>query len=299
MGSPEFAVPFLAALHKYHEVVAVVTAPDKAAGRGHGLQMTAVKRRAQEDGLTVLQPSNLKGRQFQETLRAVNADVSVVVAFRILPVSVLEIPRLGSINVHASLLPQYRGAAPIQRAIMAGESLTGLTVFQLDSQVDTGCILGQLPIPIGPEMTGGALHDVMAHHGPPFLLSVLEDFEQGKLSCLPQDDSMASFAPKIFRDDCHINWQASVSTIFNHIRALSPYPCAWFVWNGLEIKIITASPATQMSAGAPGSLFIYNKRLYASCVDGCIELLQIKPPGKQAMDGLSFANGYPVDRRFI
>ncbi|MBP8724422.1 MAG: methionyl-tRNA formyltransferase [Saprospiraceae bacterium] len=299
MGSPEFAVHFLAELQKRHEVVTVVTAPDKPAGRGHGMQMTAVKRWALEKGLTVLQPASLKTRYFKEELRASGADVAVVVAFRILPLAVLDIPRLGSVNVHASLLPQYRGAAPIQRAIMAGESLTGLTVFQLNSGVDTGCVLGQLPIPIPSEMTGGELHDVMARQGPPFLLSVLEDYENGKLSCLPQDDSKASFAPKIFREDCRIDWGTGAKTVLNQIRALSPYPCAWFVWNDFEIKIITARPASLPCEGMPGSLFIANKRLYAFCADGCIELLRIKPPGKQVMDGHSFANGYPVERRII
>lgn len=292
MGSPEFALPSLEAIHQHFKLIAVVTAPDKHAGRGHQLRQTEVKKWALGHNIKVLQPKSLKSEMFIKQLEKMRADLFVVVAFRMLPARLFSLAKYGAVNLHASLLPNYRGAAPIQRAIMAGEIQTGLSVFQLDESIDTGMVLGQCKIGIEPETTGGELHDIMKSEGAKLLVDCLMKIQNGTAIPIPQNHQMVSYAPKIFRDDCRVDCSKPVIEVFNLIRAMIPYPCAWFLFNDLEIKIFKASYQTGSQVNPPGKLFIDGKRLLLSCFGGDIILEKIQPQGKQVISAQDFINGY-------
>src|ERR1043165_9173853 len=241
MGTPEFAVASLDALvNKGYNIVGVITAPDKPAGRGMKLQESAVKKYAVEKGLRILQPEKLKNPQFLDELKSLNADLQVVVAFRMLPEVVWNMPALGTINVHASLLPQYRGAAPINWAIINGEKQTGITTFKLKHEIDTGDILLQETINIGEDETAGELHDRMKEIGAQLLVKTIKGIADGSLKETPQPPGDIKHAPKIFTETCHIKWNKSLNSIYNLIRGLSPYPGAFTLLDEKVLKIFKA-----------------------------------------------------------
>lgn len=308
MGTPGFAVPSLELLASRHDVLAVVTAPDRPAGRGKKIRESEVKKAALKLGLPVLQPTNLKDSEFVNHLAELQADLFVVVAFRMLPEQVWQLPGKGTINLHASLLPQYRGAAPINRAIMAGEKTTGLTTFFIEKEIDTGMILEQVEMEIGVDEDAGSLHDRMMMKGANLLLSTVNKISQNAIKPKKQMDSPdLKPAHKIFRDDCKIDWNRSEEEIFNHIRGLSPYPGAWTIATGDNyreepFKILKSRRADFLIAGSPGSILLTDdKRLFVKSGKGNLEILKLQAPGKKPMSTADFLRGFlpPIDFRFI
>lgn len=284
LGTPEFAVESLDAIIKAgHEVAAVVTATDKPAGRGHKMLPSAVKQYAVEHGIEVLQPERLKDEAFVERLREIGADLFVVIAFRMLPEVVWSMPPMGTFNLHASLLPRYRGAAPINRAVMAGETRTGVTTFLLKHEIDTGDILRQEAIEIGPDENVGSVHDRLMHLGARVTVETLADLAAGTATPKPQEDCEATPAPKIFKEDCRLDPSMSVEQARNHVRGLSPYPGAWTdtACDGITMKVLSAAKATQKLPG----------HLYMDFADGSLELIDIQPAGKRAMAATDFLRG--------
>src|ERR1035437_7169253 len=245
MGTPQFAVASLEILVKNnYNIVGVVTAPDKPAGRGQQIQQSAVKEFALQHHLKVLQPANLKDASFSQELKSLNPDLQIVVAFRMLPESVWNLPPLGTYNIHASLLPNYRGAAPINWAIINGEKETGVTSFKLKHEIDTGSILLQEKVSISNEMNVGQLYDVLMQTGADLLLKSIRKIEEGNVVLMEQNKLLkpgeeAKHAPKIFKENCKIDWNKSGKSIHNLIRGLSPYPCAWTELNSTNEKITT------------------------------------------------------------
>lgn len=300
MGTPEFAVASLDALVQagFH-VVGVVTAPDKPAGRGMKLQESAVKKYAAAKGLPVLQPEKLKNPQFLDDLKALNATVQVVVAFRMLPEVVWNMPPLGTINVHGSLLPQYRGAAPINWAIINGEKETGVTTFKLQHEIDTGNILLQEQIAIGENETAGELHDRMKEVGAQLLVKTIQQLADGALAEKPQSlllspESLAlKHAPKIFTETCRIAWNQPVADVHNLIRGLSPYPGAFTLLAGKTLKIFKGEKIKSAPAVAPGEYETDKKSyLHFACADGHIAVQALQLEGKKKMDVQEFLRGY-------
>jgi methionyl-tRNA formyltransferase len=299
MGTPEFAVAPLDALVKAGvNVVGVITAPDKPAGRGMQLQQSAVKKYALEQGLNILQPEKLKNPQFLEQLKALQADLQVVVAFRMLPEVVWNMPRLGTINLHASLLPHYRGAAPINWAVINGEKETGLTTFKLQHEIDTGNILLQQKLPIGDNETAGELHDRMKEAGAELVVGTVEGLGAGTLQETPQaalanGHEQLKLAPKIFTDTCKINWNKPVDDIFNLIRGLSPYPAAFTYLDGKLLKIFKADKTLAAPAIAAGEYETDGKTyLRFAAADGYINVVELQLEGKKRMRVEDFLRGY-------
>lgn len=300
MGTPEFAVASLDALGRSgYNVVGVVTAPDKQAGRGMKLQESAVKKYAVEKGLRLLQPEKLKNPEFLAELRSLQADLQVVVAFRMLPELVWNMPQLGTINVHGSLLPQYRGAAPINWAIINGEKETGVTTFKLKHEIDTGDILLQERIPIGDDETAGEVHDRMKEIGAALLVQTVSGLAAGTLAETPQqpllDDgtSAVKHAPKIFTETCRIDWNRPVADVHNLVRGLSPYPGAFTVFNGRVLKIYRDSKEEQAPSLAPGEYETDRKTyLKFACTDGFIQVKEMQLEGKKRMGIEEFLRGY-------
>ncbi len=297
MGTPEFAVPSLDALvNAGYEIVGVVTAPDKPAGRGLKLNESAVKQYAVEKGLHILQPEKLKNAQFLDELKSLRADLHVVVAFRMLPEVVWNMPPLGTINLHASLLPQYRGAAPINWAIINGEKETGATTFRLQHEIDTGNILLQESILIGENETAGELHDKMKMIGSALLLKTVDGLADESLSELPQstiaNSSLIKHAPKIFTETAKIDWNKSRNEIHNLIRGLSPYPAAFTQLEGKLLKIYKAQKEPGNST-APGTMETDKKTfLKFACKDGYIKIEELQLEGKKRMIVSEFLKGY-------
>ena len=300
MGTPEFAV---AALDKLVQagcsIVGVVTAPDKAAGRGMQLQQSAVKQYAIEHGLFILQPEKLKSPDFLEQLKNLQADLQIVVAFRMLPELVWNMPPMGTVNLHGSLLPQYRGAAPINWAIIHGEKFTGVTTFKLQHEIDTGDILLTATIPIGEQETAGELHDKMKAIGAELLLETVKGLSAGDLMETPQiqmDEARAAelkIAPKIFTASCQINWNNPVSEIYNLIRGLSPYPAAFSFLEGKKVKIFKTEIINTVPTVAAGEFETDKKTfLYFAGSDGYIALLELQQEGKKKMEIADFLRGY-------
>ena len=300
MGTPEFAV---AALDKLVQagcsIVGVVTAPDKAAGRGMQLQQSAVKQYAIEHGLFILQPEKLKSLDFLEQLKNLQADLQIVVAFRMLPELVWNMPPMGTVNLHGSLLPQYRGAAPINWAIIHGEKFTGVTTFKLQHEIDTGDILLTATIPIGEQETAGELHDRMKEIGAELLLETVKGLSVGDLMETPQikmDEARAAelkIAPKIFTASCQINWNNPVSEIYNLIRGLSPYPAAFSFLEGKKVKIFKTEIINTVPTVAAGEFETDKKTfLYFAGSDGYIALLELQLEGKKKMEIADFLRGY-------
>ncbi len=298
MGTPEFAAASLDRLVRSGcNVVAVVTAPDKAAGRGLQLQQSAVKKYAVEKGLPVLQPEKLRAPDFLTALQQFHADLQVVVAFRMLPEVVWQMPPMGTVNLHGSLLPQYRGAAPINWAVINGEKETGVTTFKLQHAIDTGDLLLSQRIPIPGNMTAGELHDVMKEVGAEVLVQTIEGIANNTIKAFPQqppDDTVLRHAPKLFTATCAINWHATTHSVYNLIRGLSPYPAAFTHLDGKMMKIYTA--ATGTDKGEPGQVFTDQKTfLRIATADGSIDILTLQMEGKKRMAIGDFLRGY----RFI
>lgn len=300
MGTPQFAVPSLRKLYEAgYNIVAVVTAPDKPAGRGMQLTESAVKKYAVEKNLKILQPEKLKDPAFIEELKSLKADVQVVVAFRMLPEVVWNMPPMGTINLHASLLPQYRGAAPINWAIINGEKQTGVTTFKLKHDIDTGNILLQEKIEITENETAGTLHDKMMNIGAELLLQTINGLAKGNIEGIVQSsssifkDGTLHHAPKIFTETCEINWNNNTNSIHNLIRGLSPYPAAFTFLQGKKLKIFSAEKEIDNKVNGPGKIFTDNKTfLKFSTNDGFISLKEIQLEGKKKMNTEDFLRGW-------
>ncbi len=296
MGTPEFAVPSLRGiLDAGYQVPLVVSTPDREKGRGLKLSPSAVKAFAVERGLDVATPESLKDPAFIELIRAKAPDVICVVAFRILPEVIYSIPSQGSFNLHGSLLPKYRGAAPINWAIINGESETGVTTFFLKKQVDTGAIIMQRPVPIGPETTAGELHDLMMDVGAEVVVQTLKAIERADAVPIVQDDSQATPAPKIFREDCRINWERPADRLHDFIRGLSPYPAAWTSYNGRTLKIYRCSMHAELIL-QPGEIRVIDGRLLVGTGSSAIEILAVQQEGKRAMGAEEFLRGFKFDQ---
>ena len=295
MGTPSFAVASLKALlDAKMNVVGVVTAPDKPAGRGMQLQQSAVKQFALEHQLPIAQPEKLKSPEFFAQIQAWQPDIQIVVAFRMLPESIWSYPPMGTLNVHGSLLPKYRGAAPINWAIINGEQETGVTTFRLQHAIDTGDILLQERIPISPDMTAGELHDIMMEVGAQTLVTTLNGLIAGTIQPTPQKEELASLhAPKIFTKDCEIDWQQPIAQIHNLIRGLAPFPGALTKVDGKIVKLFSTSILAENPKEPVGS-FVTDGKTYVrfACSDGYIQLNDIQWEGKKRMPIADFLRGY-------
>lgn len=291
-GTPEFAAHSLQLIARNgYQVVAVVTAPDKPAGRGMKLKSSAVKESATALGLKVLQPINLKDAGFQEELRELKPDLGIVIAFRMLPMAVWSMPRLGTFNLHASLLPRYRGAAPINHALINGESETGVTTFFLKHEIDTGDIVLQEKVKISEDDNAGSLHDKLMMAGGQLVLKTLQLIDAGKWPETPQQISAdLPAAPKLNRAFCEITGGLTMVEAHNKIRGLSPYPGAWIATDQGTIKLYK-SKITERPAGEKEGLFVENRRLLLNCSDGCLEILELQPEGKPRMSSGDYING--------
>ncbi|SFW60664.1 methionyl-tRNA formyltransferase [Chitinophaga sancti] len=297
MGTPDFAVASLDILVQHgFNVVGVITAPDKPAGRGLQLQESAVKKYAVSKGLHVMQPEKLKNPEFLEELRGLNADLQVVVAFRMLPVVVWDMPRLGTINVHGSLLPNYRGAAPINWAIINGEKESGVTTFKLQHEIDTGDVMFSQAVPIREDETAGELHDALMQTGAELLLKTVKAIANGDVHEVPQAHMKAEdikHAPKIFKEDCQIKWEDGIDHIYNLVRGLSPYPTAWAYLQGKSVKIFKATKEKTTPSVAPGEFVTDGKSyLKIAAKDGYLGLVEIQLEGKKRMDIEAFLRGF-------
>ena len=317
MGTPDFAVPTLDALVTGgYNVVGVITMPDKPAGRGHKVQYSPVKQYALDHELPLLQPERLKDEAFLEALRAWHADLQIVVAFRMLPEVVWAMPRLGTFNLHAALLPQYRGAAPLNWAIINGDRVTGATTFFLDQQIDTGRIILKEPMPIADDENVGSLHDRMMEMGKHLVtrtVDLLLDAD-GDLSRVPTIDQQTLIAdlrastgidqlrpaPKIFKETCELHYDLPVRQLHNLVRGLSPYPAAWTTLAGLSpVKVFRTSIVSEgqpQPAEAIGRVTTDNKSfIHVTCADGILSLDELQLPGKKRMDARALLNGFKIN----
>jgi len=297
MGTPEFAVASLEALVQAgYNIVGVITAPDKTAGRGMKLSESAVKKYAMEKGLRILQPEKLKNPLFLDELKSLQANVQAVVAFRMLPELVWNMPPMGTINVHASLLPQYRGAAPVNWAIINGEKETGVTTFKLQQQIDTGNILLQQKISIGEDETAGELHDKLKLIGAQLLVKTMRELSAGNLAEMPQqlaENVVIQHAPKIFTETCKIEWNKGTDEIYNLIRGLSPYPGAFTLLNGKSFKIYHSKKEIAHHLFENGSVHTdYKTFLKFACSKGFIHATDVQAEGRKRMPVQEFLKGY-------
>lgn len=298
MGTPEFAVSTLdAILSSGFNVVGVITAPDKPAGRGRQLSQSAVKTYALSKGLTVLQPTNLKNENFIAQLEALNANLQVVVAFRMLPKVVWQMPKYGTFNLHASLLPNYRGAAPINWAIINGETKTGVSTFFIDEKIDTGKMIMQKEVEISKSETAGELHDKLMHIGSTLVVDTLNLIQNDNVETTPQQDyPEIKTAYKLDKDNCFIDWNRSVKNIYNQVRGLNPYPSAWsLLKNGddeLNVKIYNVDAIECDHEYSIGTIITNKQEVKVAAKNGMILLNEIKLPGKRKMDVKSLLNGF-------
>lgn len=310
MGTPDFAVESLKALVEGgYNVVGVITMPDKPAGRGHKLQASAVKEYALSQNLPLLQPEKLKDDQFLEALRQWKADLQIVVAFRMLPEVVWDMPRFGTFNLHASLLPQYRGAAPINWAVINGDRETGATTFFLTHEIDTGKIILQEKISIGEDENVGSVHDRLMQMGGKLVTRTVNTILEGKVDAVDQsafykDESELKAAPKIFKDTCHIDWNKDIVSIYNLIRGMSPYPAAWSELiapdgSATGMKIFEAEKIVEPHFLQPGAIRTDGKsKLNVAAKDGFIRLKSVQLAGKKRMDIPSLLNGYKITEEY-
>lgn len=300
MGTPEFAVASLDTLVKAGcNIIGVITAPDKPGGRGMQLQQSAVKKYAVENNLTVLQPEKLKNPEFLEKLKSLNADLQIVVAFRMLPEVVWNMPPMGSVNLHGSLLPQYRGAAPINWAVINGEKETGVTTFKLKHEIDTGDILLQESFPIKEDDNAGTVHDKMKEIGAQLLLKTVKGLADSSIKEVPQRStindqrSIIHHAPKIFTETCQINWNKPVDEVYNLIRGLAPYPAAFTFLNEKKLKIYKAEKIFRKPSAAAGEFETDSKTfLQFACSNGYISIQELQLEGKKKMVVDEFLRGY-------
>jgi methionyl-tRNA formyltransferase len=294
MGTPDFAVPALCALAEAgHEVAVVYTQPPREAGRGHKPRPSPVNAAALDRAIPVLTPASLKGTAEQAAFAALSVDAAVVVAYGLLlPKAVLAVPRLGCLNIHASLLPRWRGAAPIQRALMAGDVETGVTIMQMDEGLDTGPMLLQERVPIGPEDDAGTLHDKLASTGSRLILRVLEGLATAALTAQPQPSSGATYAAKLTRDDERLDWRRSAEDLARQVRALSPRPGAWFALNGDRLKVLAGEAIAETFEVAPG--LVLDDRFTIACGHEAFRIARIQRPGRAPMSAEEFLRGYRV-----
>ena len=297
MGTPEFAVPSLEILvENKFDVAAVITAPDKPQGRGQKLSFSPVKEVALKHNIPVLQPLNLKAPEFIEELRSYKANFQIVVAFRMLPEVIWSMPSLGTINLHASLLPQYRGAAPINWAIINGEKETGATTFFLKHEIDTGSIIFQIREPIHDNDNVGTLYERLMKNGAQLVLKTVRAIESGSYPSEPQPPGIEiKHAPKIFKETCEINWNQTSTQVRNFVRGLSPYPAAWAVINGKTYKIFDSLIADYKENKLPGEFVTDNKNyLYVRTADGWVAITELQPEGKKRMSIMEYFRGNKI-----
>lgn len=297
MGTPDFAVATLDALIKAkYNVVGVITAPDKPAGRGQKMQQSPVKKCALAQNLTVLQPNNLKSEEFLTQLKSLNANLQIVVAFRMLPKAVWQLPEYGTFNLHASLLPNYRGAAPINWAIINGETKTGVSTFFIDEKIDTGNIILQEGVAIGDDETLGELHDKLMDIGSRLVVKTVQLIEKGTVETIKQPEIEEKPAPKIFTETCKIDWDDSLSNIYNLIRGLNPFPAAWttLINNNVEIKVKIYNVKKEFASHQHknGSLITSKNEIKVAVTGGYIILESLQLAGKKQMDSKSLLNGF-------
>ena len=293
MGSPEFALPILEALDDAYDVSAVITQPDRPAGRGRKPQPCAVKQLAEKLRIPVFQPQSLRKLSAVTELAAFAPDLIVVAAYgQILPKAILEMPKFGCLNVHASLLPAWRGASPIQAAIANGDEHTGVTIMLMDEGMDTGAILAQRKIPIRPGTTAIELSDQLAHLGAKTLIEVLPAYLRGTLAAVPQDDSKKSLAPKLTKQNSHLDFILPAQTLLNQINAYQPWPGALYEWNGKRLKIIEAHVHPTFECD-PSGRFVMNGNPAICTSNGLLVLDVVQPEGKKPMPGKAFLNGQP------
>ena len=298
MGTPEFAVPSLSAIFKSeHDLISVVTIPDRKKGRGQNVSFSEVKKFAMAKRIDFLQPDDISNEDFLEKLISLKPDLIVVVAFKILPEIIFDIPTFGIFNLHASLLPEYRGAAPINRAIMNGEPETGVTTFFLEKKVDTGNVILQQKIPILPDDSAGSLHDKLSELGAEVVMKTIDLIDKSDKNIPPvikQDDSLSSKAPKIFKEDCLLSWDDLSVKIHNKIRGLSPYPAAYTRMIDKNIKILKSRLTEMRSESEPGVISISDNKLLVSTKDNLLEILELQPEGKNKMSARDFINGLKI-----
>ncbi len=293
MGTPDFAVPTLTALIEAgYDIAAVYSQPPRAAGRGKQPRPSPVQRVAEARGIDVRTPVHLKDAEAQAAFADLGLDAAVVVAYGlILPPPVLAAPRLGCLNLHASLLPRWRGAAPIQRAIMAGDGETGIAVMQMEAGLDTGPILLEERVSIGPQTTAGDLHDALARLGAPLMVEALAGLADGRLTSRPQAERGVTYADKIDKSEARIDWSRPAAALDCQIRGLSPFPGAWFEHDGARIKVLLAEPVADVS-GTPGTAM--DDRLTVACGDGALRLLELQRAGKAPMAADALLRGFPI-----
>ena len=292
-GTPEFAVPPLEALHTAgHDVVAVYTQPDRPAGRGQALTASPVKRRALELGLTVEQPATLKTPDAVAQLRSFDADLMVVVAYGlILPQAVLDVPRFGCWNIHASLLPRWRGAAPIQRAILAGDTVTGITIMQMEAGLDTGPMLLVRETPIGPRELGGELHDRLSQLGAEAIVAAIRDWQAGRITPVAQPAEGVTYAAKLSKAEARIDWSQPAVAIDRQVRAFNPWPVAETTWDGKQLRVWQCEPEPLAVGAAPGTVLESScGRIVVATGEGALRLLQLQLAGRRAMSAAEFLN---------
>mgnify|MGYP000964640055 CR=1 FL=1 len=293
MGSPEFALPALEALNNAYNVVAVVTQPDRPAGRGRHPQPSAVKQLAVGLKIPILQPASLRKLSAVTELAAYAPDLIIVAAYgQILPRSILEMPKFGCLNIHASLLPAWRGASPIQAAIANGDERTGVTIMLMDEGMDTGAILAQREVPIRSGTTAMELSDQLAHLGARTLIEILPAYLRGTLAAIPQDDSKKSFAPKLTKQDSLLDFRLPAQTLLNQIHAYQPWPGAVYQWGGKRLKILQAHVHPTFECD-PSGRFVMNGLPAVCTSDGLLVLDTVQPEGKKPMPGKAFLNGQP------
>ena len=305
MGTPDFAVGILDTIYKNsYDIVGVITAPDKPAGRGQKVSMSAVKEYALEKNLRLLQPTNLKSEDFLAELKSLDANLQVVVAFRMLPEVVWKMPKLGTFNLHASLLPEYRGAAPINWAIINGETKTGVTSFFIDDKIDTGAMILSKETEIGTNETAGELHDRLMHLGSETVLETLQLIESGNaITTLQENNPDVKTAYKLNKENCKIDWSQSGKTIFNLIRGLSPYPAAWtFIKDGEQewnVKIYLASFEEKAHSETIGKITTTKKEIFIATKDGLLKIESLQFPGKKRMLAHELLNGISFSENAI
>ncbi len=292
MGTPEFAVPSLTAVHARYGISAVVTVPDKEQGRGRHPLPSAVKLKALELGLPVLQPENLKDNKFKQALMEITPDIMLVVAFRILPREIYTIPSLGAFNIHGSLLPRYRGAAPINHAIINGDKISGLTSFILEQKVDTGSIIMRKELAIPEGATAGDLHDLLMPLSAELALETIEKILAGDCNFEVQDESLVSPAPKIFPEDCKINFNLENIGLRNFIHGVSPVPGAWCLWNSQRLKLFRVETVNNALGLNPGEYSINNNCFIVGCANGALKIVELQLQGGKKMKADDFSRGF-------
>lgn len=301
MGTPDFAVGTLKALiEQEFNIVGVITAPDRPAGRGRKVKTSAVKQCAEKYGLKLLQPTNLKNDTFLSELIDLKPNLQIVVAFRMLPKVVWQLPEYGTFNLHASLLPDYRGAAPINWALINGEQLTGVTTFFIDDKIDTGEIILQKKVKIKNDDSAGHLHDRLMKVGSKLVIKTVKKIQKGDVSTTKQTPRKLKKAPKIYKETCRIDWSSSRKKIYNHIRGLSPYPGAWTLLEHdgkqLELKIYKAERYKEKHSHANGSLIVTKDSLLVAVKKGYVKILELQLSGKRKMTVKEFLNGFSFDK---